>query len=339
MIGIGYTSSTDNFLTDVAGSTDGLGFSSGTTAADFLDKAGFVMAAHNAQSNSVTYNPTLNHVPVNSYVWNRSWYVQLSGGNNSGNVTLNFNFSDYDGSTPNAGYNFSILYNPASGTFGSGTNNQVSYVSYSVSGNTVSFVVKAANLSTGYYTIIYNQNNVLPITLESFSAGKQSADAVLAKWTVGPDFGSGTFSVERSADGVQFSTIGTVDAVTGEAGSESYSFTDNSPLQGMSYYRIGMTNSTGEVSYSSIVPVEFSSASRQMTLYPVPATDMLHISAPGVSGGGTAELFSVAGQMLANYQLPTLDGASLPVSGLAAGTYFVRIRAGAQVIALSFVKR
>ena len=297
------------------------------------------MAAHNAQATTVTYNPTLNNVPVNSYVWNRSWYAELSGGNNSGNVTLNFNFSDYNGSTPNAGYNFGILYNSTSGTFGSGTNKQVSYVSYSVSGNVVSFVVKAANLSTGYYTIIYNQNNVLPITLESFSAAKLSSSSALAKWTVGPDFGSGSFSIERSADGIQFSTIGTVEAVVDESGSESYSFVDNSPLFGMSYYRIAMTNGVGEVSYSAIVPVEFGSSSRQITLYPVPATDVLHISAPGVSGVGTIELFSVAGQLLANYQVSTLDGASLPVSGLSTGTYFVRIKAGVQPIALSFVKR
>src|SRR5579863_5754318 len=166
LVGIGYTSSTDNFLTDVAGSSDGLGFSSGTTATDFLENAGYIMAAHNGQTNSVTYNSGLSHVPADSYVWNRSWYVQVSGGNSSGNVTLNFNFNDYNGTAPNAGYVFGILYNASSGTFGSGTNKQVTYVSYSVTGNTVSFVVKAANLANGYYTIIYNQANVLPITLE-----------------------------------------------------------------------------------------------------------------------------------------------------------------------------
>jgi hypothetical protein len=339
LVGIGYTSSTDNFLSNAAGSTDGLGFTSGTTAADFLETAGFVMAAHNGQTNTVMVNPTLNHVPVNSYVWNRSWYVQLSGGNNSGNVTLNFNFSDYNGTTPNAGYMFGILYNSTSGTFGSGTNKQVSYVSYSISGNVVSFVVKAANLANGYYTIIYNQNNVLPITLESFTAAKMSSDAAMVKWTVGGDFGSGSFSIERSSDGVQFSTIGTEDAIANDAASASYSFVDNTPLSGMSYYRIGLTNSTGEVSYSSIVPVDFSPTSRPVTLYPVPATDVVHISAPGVSGGGTIELFSVAGQLLANYQVTMLDGASLSVNHLPTGLYFVRIGAGVQVTALSFVKR
>jgi hypothetical protein len=212
-------------------------------------------------------------------------------------------------------------------------------VNRSISGNVVSFVVKAANLANGYYTIIYNQNNVLPVTLESFTAAKMSTDAAMVKWTVGADYGSGFFSIERSSDGIQFSTIGTVDAIANEAASESYSFVDNSPLSGLSYYRIGMTNSVGEVAYSSVVPVDFSATSRPVTLYPVPATDILHVSAPGVSGGGTIELFSVAGQLLANYQVTMLDGASLPVNSLPTGAYFVRIRAGAQAMALSFVKR
>ena len=338
LVGIGYTSSTDNFLTDAAGSSDGLGFSSGTTATDFLESAGYIMAAHNGQTNSVTYNPTLSHVPVDSYVWNRSWYVQFSGGNSSGNVTLNFNFNDYNGTTPNAGYVFGILYNASSGTFGSGTNKQVSYVSYSITGNTVSFVVKAGNLANGYYTIIYNQNNVLPITLESYSAEKTSADAALLKWTIGPDFGAGSFAVQRSADGVQFSTIATMDATGNDGISDSYSYTDNSPLSGVNYYRLLLTDGLGNVSYSAIDLLSFSSTSRSVTLYPVPATDVLHISAPGISGGGTILLFSVSGQLLANLQVSLVDGASLPVSSLPRGSYFAQVKVGGQSIALSFVK-
>jgi hypothetical protein len=338
LVGIGYTSSTDNFLTDVAGSSDGLGFSSGTTATDFLENAGYIMAAHNGQTNSVTYNSGLSHVPVDSYVWNRSWYVQFSGGNSSGNVTLNFNFNDYNGTAPNGGYVFGILYNASSGTFGSGTNKQVNYVSYSVTGNTVSFVVKAANLANGYYTIIYNQDNVLPITLESYSAEKTAADAALVKWTIGPDFGAGSFAVQRSADGVQFNTIGSVDATGNDGISESYSYTDNAPLSGVNYYRLLLTDGLGDISYSPIDLLSFNPTSRSITLYPVPASDVLHISSPGISGGGAVLLFSVSGQLLASYQLSMIDGATVPVSSLPRGSYFAQVKAGGQSIALSFVK-
>jgi hypothetical protein len=63
LVGIGYTSASDFFLNDAVGSTDGLGYFSGTSSSDFLQNAGFIMAAHNGQANTVTYNPTLNDVP------------------------------------------------------------------------------------------------------------------------------------------------------------------------------------------------------------------------------------------------------------------------------------
>ncbi|HEV9036923.1 MAG TPA: T9SS type A sorting domain-containing protein [Puia sp.] len=45
---------------------------------------------------------------------NRSWYIGTFGRNSSGSVTLNFNFSDYNGSTPVSTNTFALLYNPTS---------------------------------------------------------------------------------------------------------------------------------------------------------------------------------------------------------------------------------
>jgi hypothetical protein len=129
-----------------------------------------------------------------------------------------------------------------------------------------------------------------------------------------------------------------VDATGNDGISESYSFTDNSPLSGVNYYRLLLTDGLGNVSYSPIDLLSFSSTSRSVTLYPVPASDVLHISAPGISGGGTILLFSVSGQLLANLQVSLVDGASLPVSSLPRGSYFAQVKVGGQSIALSFVK-
>ncbi|GGB23204.1 T9SS type A sorting domain-containing protein [Puia dinghuensis] len=348
LVGIG-DSGSDNFLADVAGSTDGLGFSSGSTASDFLGWAGYAMAAHNAQTNKVNYNPILNKVPAGSYVWNRSWYVQLSGGNSAGNITLNFNFSDYNGTSPNPVNNFALLYNPSDGTFASGTNTLVSTVTTTVSGSSVSFVVNAANLANGYYTIVYNPISVLAVTLDNFSVTKLSPDAALAKWTVGPGFDRGYFTLQRSTDGLQFTSIGTVDAAAaaktaGEAAADNaaagnYSYTDNSPSPGINYYRLAMVNAAGVLSYSPTGILTFGEPSHMVTLYPIPTKDILHISAPGISGARNIDLVSVIGQVLESYSVSTLDGTNLSVSRLPAGSYFVRIRGGGQSFVLPFLKR
>jgi len=338
LVGIG-NSGSDYFLADVPGSTDGLGFSSGSTGSDFLASAGYAMAAHNAQSNTVNYNPTLNNVPVNTYVWNRSWYVELSGGNGSGNFTLTFNFNDYNGTSPNPANFFALLYNPSDGAFGSGTNTLVPTISRSVSGNSVSFVVNAAKLANGYYTIIYNQNVVLPVTLNNFSVTKLSPDAALAKWTVDAGSGRGYFHLQHSTDGGQFTSIGTVAATDSDTIAGNYSYTDNSPSQGVNYYRLAMIDAVGSISYSPIRILTFGEPSPPVTLYPIPTKDILHISAPGLEEARNIDLVSVTGQVLDSHSISRLDGFELSVGRLPAGSYFVRIRGGGMSYVLPFLKQ
>lgn len=337
LVGIG-NSGSDNFLTDVAGSTDGLGFSSGSTAADFLGSAGYVMAAHNAQANTVIYNPTLNNVPVDSYVWNRSWYVEHSGGNNGGVITLTFNFSDYNGTAPNPADYFDMLYNATDGTFASGTNYQVFFISSSVSGSSVSFVINADNLNSGYYTLVYNENNVLPLRLDNFSVTKLGSDAALANWTVSAGPGGGHFILGRSTDGRQFTSIDSVAATRSDAIGETYSYTDHCPVPGVNYYRLRMVNAAGVSSYSPTGILTFGRVMPAVTLYPSPTRDILHISAPGIAGARIIDLIARSGEVVESYPVAVPDGASLTVSRLPAGSYFVRIRGGGQSIVLPFLK-
>jgi hypothetical protein len=338
LVGIG-NSGSDNFLADVAGSTDGLGFSSGSTASDFLGSYGYAMAAHNAQPNTVNYNPTLNNVPADSYVWNRSWYVELSGGNSSGNITLNFNFNDYNGTSPDAADIFGLLYNPSDGTFASGTNTLVPTVSSNASGNSVSFVVNAGNLLNGYYTIFYNPMSVLPISLGNFSVTRLSADAALAKWTAKAGSDWDYFALQRSSDGTQFTSIGTVAATDNNSVAGNYSYTDNSPLPGINYYRLSMVDAAGVISYSPIGILTFNEPSCPVILYPIPTKDILYISAPGIPEAGNIDLVSVSGQVLGSYSVSRLDGANLSVGRLPVGSYFVRIRGGGQSYVLPFLKQ
>ena len=338
LVGIG-NSSGDNFLADVAGSTDGFGFSSRSTAADFLGSYGYAMAAHNAQPNTVNYNPTLPNVPADMYVWNRSWYVELSNGNSSGNITLSFNFNDYNGSSPDPTGTFALLYNPSDGTFGSGTNTLVPTLSSSAAGNSVSFAVNAANLPNGYYTIIYNSAITLAITLDNFSVTKLSADAALAKWTVDPGSDWSYFTLQRSTDGLQFASIGTVAANNNNSVAGNYSYTDHSPSRGINYYRLAMVNAAGVISYSPIGILTFGEPSSPVTLYPIPTKDILHISAPGISEARHIDLVAATGQVLESYSISTLDGSNLSVSRLPAGSYFVLIRGGGQSYALPFLKQ
>jgi len=178
LVGIGYTSVSDNFVTNASGSTDGLGFSSGTGATGILNTAGYVMAAHNKQANTLNNNITITNIGANLYKWNRSWNLQKTGGNSSGLITVNFNFDDYNGTTPNNTYSYAILYNASDGTFASGTNKLIAPPA-TFSGNTVSFPVNATKLVNGYYTLVWSTTIILPFVVRAPATTRQSDSPLL----------------------------------------------------------------------------------------------------------------------------------------------------------------
>ena len=338
LVGIGYTSNTDNFLANPSGSTDGLGFSSGTGSTDFLKTAGYLMAAHNGQANTIITNANISNVQGNTNIWNRSWYLQLNNGNSSGNVTLKFNYSDYNGGSPNATYSYGIVFNSTDGTFATGTNVLVPFSTSLISGSSVTFVVKASNLAKGYYTLVWNQFFTLPLTLQSFETTRQNQSAYL-QWSASEALNSDRFEIQRSSNGSDFATIGTVNAKASGDLSNDYNFTDNAPFAGWNYYRLEMINIDGNVSYSQINKLSFDLNSQSgMSLYPNPVSDVLQISSPAMNGNISIQVLNISGQIIHNYNTAASGRASISVSDLGKAVYFIRVVTAAGTIIGKIVK-
>ncbi len=340
LVGIGYTSAADNFLADINGSTDGLGFSSGTSATDFLNTAGYVTAAHNRQSNTVNSNIALAGIGGSLYTWNRSWNVQKTGGIATGLITLNFNFSDYNSTTPNNTYSYGLLYNATDGTFASGTNKLISLNGLSVAGNIVSFAAKASNLSAGYYTIVWSTSSILPITLTGFTATRKASTSLL-QWNVAAGSNSSYFEIQRAADAVQFIPLGTLIGNTSSTASNSqYSFTDYQPLAGYNYYRLKMTDGYGNATYSPVQLLDFAQqGDRALSVYPSPVTDILHIA--GITAGGTVtiRIINTRGLTVKTLQQPASGLLDISLAGLTNGVYITEISTDKAVYTQKIIKQ
>jgi len=330
LVGIGYTSSTDNFLTNPSGSTDGLGFSSSSGASGFLNTAGYLMAAHDGQSNTTLSNVTLTGIYSSSpiYQWNRTWNLQKTGGNSSGQVTLNFNFSDYNGTTPSNAYTYAILYNATDGTFATGTNKLITTVSSpTLSGNIVSFVASASNLANGYYTIIYSVYP-LPVKLTGFTATRQENSALL-KWNVAVESGIDHYEIQRGTSANNLATVGSVAAVNTNTLSAQYSYTDRAPATGMNYYRLKIVDMDGVSSYSIVIPLDFTTdGSATIHLYPNPTADLLHIALPDPAGVISALVINTRGQVVRTVRSTAASVVDIPVSDLSKGIYIVEVDTG-----------
>ena len=330
LVGIGYTSAADKFVTNPAGSTDGLGFSSGSGGTDFLNTAGYLMGAHDGQANTVNTNATIWGILSSTAMskWDRAWNVQKTGGNATGLVTLAFNFSDYNGTTPSAGITYQLLYNATTGTFMSGTNKLVAASSTTVSGNTVSFGVNAANLANGYYTIIYsNTPIVLPIVLSGFTAAKQGNSSLL-KWDVVQETNVDRYEIQRRSDANDFMTIGTVAATGNSSTPLTYTFTDNKLATGENYYRLTIIDRDGVVTYSPIRSVDFGTTGTvALNIYPNPVAESLRIGINNPAGLMEIRMINTLGQLVRTVR--STGGArivEIPVKDLNKGFYVVEVK-------------
>jgi hypothetical protein len=116
---------------------------------------------------------------------------------------------------------------------------------------------------------------VLPVRLLYFTADNKNDKAVLS-WSSADEVNV-TYIVERSSDGINFTSVGTV---TG-TGQSNYTFTDVDPIDGTVYYRLVlMGDLTSKTTYSSVKYVSRANTLQVAVAYPNPAYDHFYIRIP-----------------------------------------------------------
>ena len=138
----------------------------------------------------------------------------------------------------------------------------------------------------------------LPVELTSFTATRNNTGA-LVSWQTASEKNAGHFDVERSKDGIIFSTIGTVKAAGNSVLQQDYTFTDEQVLAGVNYYRLKSVDLDDQTTYSKIVGVDFTS-SGSMKVYPNPVREILTIEGGGerYAGDVGVEVFDMEGKLV-----------------------------------------
>lgn len=178
---------------------------------------------------------------------------------------------------------------------------------------------------------------LLPLTLDRF-AGSQEPGGVALTWKTESEQNTSYFDVERSDGTGNFTSIGHVTANSTATGS-TYHFNDNSPLlQGPAYYRLGIIDRDGKISYSPILIIDVNDAgmsSKAINIAPNPAinntTLYLVADAPGTV---QIKLMNLAGSCVHSQTNTVSKGQNaLPIESigrLAKGLYIVRMVSGNQ---------
>lgn len=116
-------------------------------------------------------------------------------------------------------------------------------------------------------TVYYTTLTTLPLKLTMFSAILQN-DKVRLTWATAEESNMDRFEIQRSNDGNEFKSFGTVICRNLTIAS-SYAFNDYAPFTGTSFYRLKIVEKNGSITYSKIATVQFK-ANNANTLYPSP---------------------------------------------------------------------
>ncbi|HMT29224.1 MAG TPA: T9SS type A sorting domain-containing protein, partial [Bacteroidia bacterium] len=173
------------------------------------------------------------------------------------------------------------------------------------------------------------ESSPLPVGLLYFNASPVNNETVLCSWETASEVNNDFFTIERSKDGNAFEEISKVDGAGNSNVVLNYSYTDEHPYSGISYYRLKQIDFDGKFSYSQVVAVRINESDEELLVYPNPATDYILISfmAAGkeeyslkISDAAGRTVISKTGEMIRNINFIELD-----VSELSRGIYFMEI--------------
>ena len=128
----------------------------------------------------------------------------------------------------------------------------------------------------------------LPVELLNFEVAKVG-DVSELSWLTASETNNDFFAIERSVDGVNFEEIGTVDGNGTTTSTSYYSFTDQSPVEGVNYYRLRQVDYDGSYEYSDIKWVEFSGSEGAISVFPNPFKNEIQVNME-VAEAGQVEL-------------------------------------------------
>lgn len=128
-------------------------------------------------------------------------------------------------------------------------------------------------------------NALLPLKLLSFDAEVKNKFALI-NWITTEEVNVAAYILEKSFNGVSFSSLTAVAAVNGYTAANHYTFTDSLPLGPVVYYRLKMINSDGSAAYSPVKTVSFSlRAATAISVFPNPTADYAYIKITNADAG------------------------------------------------------
>ena len=187
---------------------------------------------------------------------------------------------------------------------------------------TNNFVLTNSVVSTGLNELTLSGFALLPLTWLSFTATKQN-QAALLKWATAQEQNTQDFILQHSANGKNWTAIGTLQAAGNSSSTRNYSYIHSSPVTGINYYRILQTDLDNQSSYSAIRMLRFTKTDEPFTIFGNPVTNnMLTVQ---INEATSLALYTADGKLLWNENV-NAGIKTIGMSRYAKGTYLLKAK-------------
>ncbi|MCW3083466.1 MAG: hypothetical protein JWP12_832 [Bacteroidetes bacterium] len=144
-----------------------------------------------------------------------------------------------------------------------------------------------------YYT------TVAPLPIELLSFGAQAKDkAIDLNWSTASEQNNDHFTVEKSTDAIHYSEVTNVSGSGTSTNVHQYTYADQHPLSGLSYYRLKQTDFDGNFKYFTTLSVNYTAPDPgYYYVYPNPSGNgAIHLIMP--CAGTRVKIINTTGQLI-----------------------------------------
>ena len=275
----------------------------------------------NPRNLGTNYSSGIDHVGTN-YYWNIDADVSPYA---SANVELSFPDVSNSGVTDLSALRVAQFTNNAWMDRG----NIATTGSAGAAGSVVSATVNTFNSAARSFALASNtaNQNPLSITFTSFAVDKLNSKTAILIWEISSPDEVDHFEIQSSTDNINFNLVEKIQSVENES---VYQFTDGHLPNGIIYYRIKLTEKTGEEHFSKIIAVDNNNGFNFHIVSSTPQNENYFLTIHLVSSFNTSVQFifyGIDGKIIKKdiEQAQAGDNnISLNISGMSSGIYILR---------------
>ena len=177
------------------------------------------------------------------------------------------------------------------------------------------------------------------VNLLEFTAAKNRSQNIL-RWKTDNEINLENYVIERSIDGRNFSSIGSIQA-NRSVGVNQYTFPDIFPVKGTNYYRLRSVDLDRHFSLSAIRSV-YQEQNNVLAIYPNPVKNNMSFMVDVAENvKAVMEIFTMDGKLYKTGSIVLTAGSGkqhINVSELPQGSYILKLIVQNKILTSSFVK-